>query len=244
MAHCVLQKLYSHILIRPSNPLLLLSALFLFSSCASLKIGNRSELESGFYKTRAGEEVYIDEDEAGFIHVYREDEAGRPEWQKALKPKGEAGDPVDSLFLRKNSFDLDLISIPIKLMPATRDLPAQLSTNLSAALFMGLRRDFHRITYEKNPLGDQIRKVSNIGFSAGLISGFGNTPVNETTTAGAQHKEYDGIVWMYGADAIVGWNDLTFGLAIGKDVLLDSNRSNWIYKGKWWYGLTIGLNLN
>jgi hypothetical protein len=57
-------------------------------------------------------------------------------------------------------------------------------------------------------------------------------------------SEYDGIVWLNGIAGIVGFNNFTFGFAISIDHLLDHNHKVWIYQGKPWLGLTLGLNLN
>ncbi len=56
--------------------------------------------------------------------------------------------------------------------------------------------------------------------------------------------EYDGFIFMNGVAGIVAVNRLTFGLGIGLDILLDKNKSYWIYQHKPWIGLTVGLNLN
>ncbi len=57
-------------------------------------------------------------------------------------------------------------------------------------------------------------------------------------------QEYDGLIWSKGLAAIVGLNNVTAGVVLGWDHLLDRNRSLWIYQGKPWIGLAFGLNLN
>jgi hypothetical protein len=47
-----------------------------------------------------------------------------------------------------------------------------------------------------------------------------------------------------GIAGIIGLNNLTAGLAVGWDNLLDRNKKHWIYQGKPWIGFVFGLNLN
>ncbi len=215
----------------------------LYSACSTVKIGNASRLKDDVYRSGAGR-VYVDEEEEREIVVYRYEagEAGAP--LATYAKDGEMGTLPPPLMLRKNSFDLDLISVPIKLRFENAEMPPQLSANISAALFMGYRKDFHLIHYLGDPLGRQGRRVTNVGFSLGAISGFANTLINPSTTAFRQEREYDGVVWLYGLAAIVGKDNLTFGVAAGKDVLLDGNHARWVYRDRPWLGLTIGLNLN
>ena len=42
----------------------------------------------------------------------------------------------------------------------------------------------------------------------------------------------------------INFNNITAGLALGFDNLLDKNKKIWIYENKYWIGLTFGLNLN
>ncbi|MEJ7681528.1 MAG: hypothetical protein WKG06_27495 [Segetibacter sp.] len=47
-----------------------------------------------------------------------------------------------------------------------------------------------------------------------------------------------------GLAAIVGINNLSVGFLLGTDYLLDKNKRFWIYQGKPWLGLSVGLNIN
>jgi hypothetical protein len=54
----------------------------------------------------------------------------------------------------KNSFDLDLITTPIKFRPATASVPNQVNANVNGSVFVGYRVDYFRISYKPNLLGD------------------------------------------------------------------------------------------
>lgn len=217
-------------------------ALLFLNACSVIKFGNKNELESGYYKTSESKKVYIQE-EAEQIYVFEKQE-NKLELMQTIENHIDASEEAPHYLYRKNSFDIDLISIPVKYRFANEFVPAQLNTALSAAIFIGFRKDFHNIKYEADLLGPQKRKISNIGFSLGVLSGFSHVDINETTTQFLQEKEYEGVAWMNGLNAIVGWNHLSFGLVLGFDFLLDQNKNIWIYHKKPWIGFSIGLNLN
>lgn len=217
-------------------------ALFFLNSCSAIKFGNKNELESGYYKNSESEKVYIHEEEEK-IYLF-EIKENKLELNQIIENNIEATEIATDYSFRRNSFDIDLISIPIKYRFANEYLPAQLNTALSAAIFIGFRKDFHSIKYEADLFGTQKRSVSSLGFSLGILSGFSHVDINETTTQFLQEKEYEGVAWMNGINGIVGWNQFSFGLVLGFDFLLDQNKDIWIYNKKPWIGFSIGLNLN
>jgi hypothetical protein len=42
----------------------------------------------------------------------------------------------------------------------------------------------------------------------------------------------------------MGVNNASLGLLIGWDHLLDNNKEYWIYQGKPWFGIALGISLN
>lgn len=149
-----------------------------------------------------------------------------------------------SISFAKTSLDIDFFTIPLKFRPNTNDVPAQLNTNLNGAVYFGYRTDKYVMNYIKNPLGKLNRNINHFGFSIGAFTGLGNTFMSPTNTNNILQKEYDGIVWSKGLAGIFALNNFTMGLAFGFDNLLDNNNKIWIYQGKPWLGLAIGLNLN
>lgn len=218
--------------------------LVLMSSCGTIKLGNQNELQPGKYKISGNQTIYVEEDENNEIQFYEQSIDSQFHLVQTIRAEESKRKNTSNFTLKKNSFDIDLMTVPLKLRPSIHGVPTQLNTVINANLYLGFRRDYHSIRYKSNFLGQHQRKISNIGFSLGLITGLGNALINETTTLSRQHNEYDGIVWMNGLNIIAGWNAMTFGLAVGKDLLLDQNRSIWIYDKQFWYGLTIGINLN
>jgi hypothetical protein len=157
--------------------------------------------------------------------------------QKTAKPI-----PGRNLFTI-SSFDLDVLTILFKYRPSVSHFPNQFTTHLNGAAYIGYRSDVFRILYSKKPLYHK-RHIEHYGYSVGAFAGMGATAMNPWVTRNNITSEYDGFVISKGVALHVAVNTFTFGLAIGWDHLMDDNRKFWIYQGKLWTGITLGLNLN
>ena len=115
---------------------------------------------------------------------------------------------------------------------------------MNGAVYFGHRTDVYRLNYKKTPLHQFQRRIEHYGFSFGLITGLGGTTMNPSVTNSQISSEYDGLVWSKGIAGIFGVNNVTIGLALGYDDLLDNNKQYWIYQRKSWIGMAFGLNLN
>ena len=147
------------------------------------------------------------------------------------------------LKLSKSGLDFDIATILFKYRFKTNTLPAQVNSNLNLAGYLGYKKEFFRFTSRKTPDGRFKTHRLHYSFDAGLFTGFGATTMNASTTNGFLTTEYDGFIWQNGAATFIGFDIFTFGIGVGFDTLLDSNRKTWIYNGKPWLGLMIGLTL-
>lgn len=145
---------------------------------------------------------------------------------------------------RQGSFDFDFLTIPFKYRGSTDALPRQFNTNLNGVLYIGHRVDAYLVKFRNTPFSKQERRISHLGLSYGVFSGFGGTAINPWVTRYQVSSEYDGVVWSKGLAAIIGIDNISLGLALGFDNLLDQNRRWWIYENHPWFGLAFGLNLN
>ena len=145
---------------------------------------------------------------------------------------------------RKSTFDLGAISVLFKCRPTIHGFPPQMNTAFNGSIYLGMRTDLYKLRYKESPLHRFKKSLSHYGYSFGFFSGLGTELVNEFNTEGGIAIEYDGIVNLSGLVAIIGVNNLTFGLALGADHLLDKNKKFWIYTGKPWLGVSVGLNIN
>ncbi|MCF6403106.1 hypothetical protein L3C95_09490 [Chitinophaga filiformis] len=142
-----------------------------------------------------------------------------------------------------NSFDLDLLTILFKYRPSVYGFPNQFTTHLNGAAYVGYRSDAFSVLYSKKPLYYK-RHIEHYGYSMGGFLGMGATAMNPWVTRNNITEEYDGFVISKGIALNIAVNAFTFGLAVGWDHLMDRNRKYWIYQGKVWTGVTLGLNLN
>lgn len=225
--------------------------LIIISSCSVIQNTAKTEFADGFYTQKLDtkrEKVYVDVDEETLLVYSTVEKSGQRvidttkvqqyyEYEENFNAKRLTS-------FRINTFDIDFITIPLKFRPIQSGVPPQLMTEISGAVYLGLRTDKYIINYKTNRLGKSDRIINHHGFSLGLLTGFGNTPMNPTTTDENIAQEYDGIVWTKGVAGIFAVNAITMGIAIGFDNLLDGNRRYWVYEGKPWVGLTLGLNLN
>ncbi|REA58016.1 hypothetical protein DSL64_21765 [Dyadobacter luteus] len=224
-----------------------------FFSCRALKDSPKYKLTDGIYITRnAGKKVtvYVENTEDSvLVYSLPSGKQTKPGSAKLMKPKmifPRAGvdEEIASSKYRKNTFDLDVLTIPFKFRPSTSTLNTQLSNHLNGALYLGYRSDTYELSYKSNPIGKVNQRITHFGFSAGLATGIGSTPLNPWVTDDNITDEYDGFVWSKAVCILMGVEKLNFGLALGIDHLMDSNRQFWIYQGKPYLGLTVGLNIN
>jgi hypothetical protein len=229
-----------------------LIALFCFS-CRALKDSPKYKLTDGVYKTPVDGrtiQVYVENvEDSVLIYSLPAGKQTKPGSAKQLKPKmvyPRAREDVEiaTSKYRKSTFDLDVLTIPFKYRPSTKTLNTQLSNHLNGAVYVGYRSDTYELSYKSNPIGMVTQRVTHFGFSAGLATGIGSTPINPWVTDDNISSEYDGFVWSKAVCLLMGVEKLNFGLALGIDHLLDSNKQYWIYQGKPYVGLTVGLNIN
>lgn len=146
--------------------------------------------------------------------------------------------------LVKTSFDISLISILIKYRFSTPALPNQFSANFNGAFYAGIRKVFLHFRDEDSPLKTKRRQMNRFEIGCGAFTGLGTTPVNSSVMENNLTVEYDGFILQNGITVFVGIQNLSIGLGLGWDRLLDKNHSYWIYRKQPWLGLTLGLKLS
>ncbi len=159
-----------------------------------------------------------------------------------MQKKIKDGKEVHNFY--RPSFDLDVMTIPIKYRPRTDILPNQLDANFNGAIYGGYRIDNYRVTYKRTPLNNYKQKVTHIGYSVGLFAGIGNTLIDEYSLTNHYDTQYQGVLFTSGVAANVAVGNFTLGVSFGTDHLLDRNKQIWVYQGQPFVGFTVGLNLN
>jgi hypothetical protein len=148
------------------------------------------------------------------------------------------------MVFKKQSLDIDITSILLKFRPSVYGLPAQLTSDLNMALYVGWRYDYYHVMSKKDPLGRTYPKMNSRGFDFGFFAGPGATIVSPFTTQNNRIDEYSGMIIQTGIAGFVESNVASFGMAIGLDNLLNSDRKVWIYNNKPWIGFVVGIALN
>lgn len=219
-------------------------------SCVPLEKISRHDFDSGYFKMKSkgirSSKVYINliEDSVVVHKVTGEGKTREPELSSAQGIRIRdirSGSYLYNSWFQKNSIDLDLSTVALKYRPAYSGVPNQLSYNINALLYFGIRRDFYTIKSNISPLKKINSNIRHIGFDAGVLAGFGITPVNPTVTNNKTVQEYDGFYFQKGLAVFLSIGQMSVGLALGFDNLLDTNSHIWIYNQKPWIGIVLGI---
>lgn len=240
-------------MIRKTNYLAVIALALFITSCSAVKDLPQYHFADGFYRTSSlgakNELVFVDnsEDTVLIYPTLREGSDYTPDIESGLVlvfPNQQVGSPVSRYRFHYPSFDFDLFTIPVIYRPSIDPVPHQLSSNLNGQVFLGYRLDRYTMSYDRDPMQFMQRTITHYGTSVGLFSGFGSTVMNPTVTNDRILQEYDGLIWSKGLATIIGIDSYSIGLAIGVDHLLDRHRKLWLFQGKPWVGLTLGLSIN
>lgn len=218
------------------------------ASCSTLEKASVHGLNSGYYKMKSDvedvREVYVDI-QGEKMEVYQHTSGQVDENQFLTIPLDTADSSIlNPIVFKKQSLDVDITSVVMKYRPSVSGLPAQLTTDLNMALYVGWRHDYYRIKSKKDPLGRSYPKIDSRGCDFGFFAGPGATLISPFTTLNRKTDEYSGMVMQAGIAGFIESNVASFGLAVGYDYLLNSDRSIWIYNNQPWAGLIVGIALN
>jgi len=223
---------------------------FLWAGCQTLRNSPKYSFAEGYYSSRLyhkkRKKVYIvPSDDSIRIYSAKRISRGADTALKLAFPPNARPATFNDYNFRQLSLDFDVLNLLCKFRPSQKGFPPQFNNNiLNAALYLGRRADVYQLRYRRTPLGADRRTITHYGYSFGVFAGFGGAHIDEYVTRNALAVQYDGLVQIAGVAAIVGIDRVNFGLNIGVDHLLDGNRRLWIYQGKPWLGVSIGLNLN
>lgn len=220
----------------------------LLTSCNTLEKASTHGLNSGYYKLKTEnknpQNVYLDVTNEQ-IDVYHHIKRQPDKKQFLTIPLNTTDSTVFSpIVFKKQSLDVDITSIILKYRPSIYGLPAQLTTDLNMALYVGWRYDYYHIMSKRDPLGRSYHKISNRGYDFGVFAGPGTTLISPFTTQNKRTDEYSGMIIQTGIAGFIESNVASFGLALGYDYLLNPDRKMWIYNNKPWVGFVVGIALN
>lgn len=229
-----------------------LMAVFVLSSCSFLKNSPKYGFSEGYYKShlfhKKEKKVYVvPGDDTIKVYTAKSLQNVQVDTTQSLKiafPQNQKPLQFANYLFRKNTFDIDVLTIPFKYRPAVRNFPRQLNAAFNGAVYLGYRSDLYRLSYEQTPLRIFKREITHYGYSFGFFTGIGTARIDEYVTGNGINIQYDGVVNLSGINVIVGVEKVSLGLAAGVDHLLDPNHQYWVNNGKPWIGLSFGINLN
>lgn len=228
-----------------------LSLVVCFSNCGILQENSKYKFNDGIYQARrfSHDHVYvlkIDDDTIAVFPVLQfKDSTAILTKQRVnyTSTQRRLRDNKVSRNFYKPSFDLDVMTIPLKYRPAEYPLPNQLTTNFNGAIFGGYRIDDYRVSYKRTPLNVYKQSVKHTGYSGGFYVGIGSTPIDQWALKTPVNIQYEGMLLITGIAANMALERFTIGVSLGTDYLQDSYRNQWIYEGKACAGVTVGLDI-
>ena len=226
-------------------------SLLSFVGCNSFKNSSKYQITDGYYNSAVfsakHKKVYLTKIE-DHLTIYKINQINKDQIDSSSElprnlPIISSG-KMSRITLSNKSFDIDFITIAVKYRFPIGNFPQQLNSNINGAVYLGLRNDIFHVKYKSGVIGPYQRSISHFGFSVGGILGLGSTAMNPWVTNDKIAIEYDGLVWMKGIVGILAIDNLSIGLSLGWDQLLDENKKDWIYNNNPWVGIGLGLNLN
>lgn len=150
----------------------------------------------------------------------------------------------DSFYAWDSHFDIDAITVPFRYrFRQGTTIPGGFVSNPNVGLYAGWRTDIvtHKIQYTKNLC---LSELITSAFGIGAFTSVNPVYVSPWNTDYGVDVEYDGLGMNYGVAVIAGYRQLTIGLLLGLELLLDENSAFWVFHNKPWIGVSLGLNLN
>ena len=240
-------------MIKPGNICIVAITIFsVLSSCETLKHSAKHGFTEGFYRSHLHlqelKKVYVlpsdDLIKVFSVNTLKKSVIDTSESLRIAFPPDTKPLEFKTYLFRKNSFDLQALTVLFRYRPGLKNFPRQLTQSYNGAVYVGYRTDIYRLSYKKTPIQLYKRSITHYGFSVGVFSGIGSERIDEFNTLNGISFEYDGIVSLSGIAAILAINKLSFGITLGADHLLDTNRKYWVSNDKPWVGVSISLNLN
>ncbi|MGN8055132.1 hypothetical protein ACTJKN_02590 [Pedobacter sp. 22163] len=119
-------------------------------------------------------------------------------------------------------------------------IPPMVETGTSFALAYGFKHTWNSYNTEKNIWG---KRISTFAVTAGPMIGGSAAELKAASNAPGLVGDRKSAVISYGGFLMIGTGPINIGYAIGADRVLGYGASKWVYGGKVWHGLIVGINL-
>jgi hypothetical protein len=228
--------------------IIFVALIIFFTSCNTLEKASMHGFNSGYYqlesKQKIEQNVYVavTDEKIDVYHLTKKKPDTNAFLTIPLKPADSI--QLNPVVFKKESLDVDITAILLKYRPSVYGLPGQMTTDFNVALYAGWRHDSFKIVSRMDPLGKNHTKINNWGYDFGFFAGPGTTLISPFTTQNEVIDEYSGMIIQSGIAGFIESNVASFGIALGFDSLLNSDRKVWIYNKKPWLGFIVGIALN
>ena len=228
--------------------IIFVAQIIFFTSCNTLEKASMHGFNSGYYqlesKQKIEQNVYVavTDEKIDAYHLTKKKPDTNAFLTIPLKPADSI--QLNPVVFKKESLDVDITAILLKYRPSVYGLPGQMTTDFNVALYAGWRHDSFKIVSRMDPLGKIHTKINNWGYDFGFFAGPGTTLISPFTTQNEVIDEYSGMIIQTGIAGFIESNVASFGIALGFDYLLNSDRKVWIYNKKPWLGFIVGIALN
>ncbi len=139
------------------------------------------------------------------------------------------------------------LSIPLKIRPKPRNVapvdsfPSQAETGFNPALAFGWKFNLNSYSLKKDIFGKNLKQFS---FTPGWFLGTGAVDLKKLNTRNPTIiVERKAAIISTGGFFMLGYNNINLGYSFGWDYAMGEGRKSWLYQGKMWHGITIGLDI-
>lgn len=227
-----------------------LTIIFLEAGCAPFDKIYSHDFDDGYFRLKSpGEKpqnVYLNlaDDSIEVFPVINDKKNGLPDTVNYFMIDMYSIKPGESFYgntFIRTSADFDLSTVLLKFRPSAGNVPPQLCAHVNGVLYAGYRKDYFKIKSSYSRLHEISSFIRHTGVDFGFFAGIGITPVNPTVTMDRITQEYDGIVFQKGVSVFATYENMSVGIALGFDNLLDKNKDIWVFNNKPWLGLMLGI---
>lgn len=141
----------------------------------------------------------------------------------------------------EGQYFLQPLTIALRFRGAVDTIPGSAESGFNLGLSYGYKINRVRWREEKNAFNSN---TSRIGAAGGLLASLGATELSSSNTTGDAFAIARKVPSLsIGAMLAVSFNGFDVGFAGGIDQAIGGHADDWVYQGKPWWGLVLGLGL-
>jgi hypothetical protein len=139
------------------------------------------------------------------------------------------------------------IAITLKIRPKLNEssrldsFPSQTETGFNPAIAVGWKFNYNIFKPKKDFWG---RNLNQFSLTPGIFLGTGAVDLKKSNTRNPIIKfERKAAILSTGGFIMFGYNNINLGYSFGFDYATGTGKNSWLYQGKMWQGITIGIDI-